>query len=308
MCSLRCANFGCGVAYPWLIGLAVGSLIICIAHVAGAGPIDEGQAAYDRGDYSTALKIWRPLAEQGDARAQFDLGEMYRRGRGVPQDYVRAYMWFNLVASSQSGEIQKGAALSRDRLAGAMTHLQIAMARMMTTRCQELNYKQCDDLHQRGSATNAAPSGQTGAAPPSRKTVTAAPNSPSSSVESIRMQKQGDVYIVPGLVNNAIALNFVVDSGASYVSLPSDVVRRLMRTGSLRENDFLGTATFRLADGSTIPSSTFRIRSLKIGNRVVENVTGNVAPSAGSVLLGQSFLSRFKSWSIDNTKHVLVLE
>ena len=56
------------------------------------------------------------------------------------------------------------------------------------------------------------------------------------------------------------------------------------------------------------PSQTFRIRSLKVGNKVLENVNGSVASAEGSLLLGQSFLGRLNSWSVDDTKHVLVFE
>jgi predicted aspartyl protease len=73
------------------------------------------------------------------------------------------------------------------------------------------------------------------------------------------------------------------------------------------ESDFLGQKTYVLADGSMVPSQTFRIRSLKVGNRVLENVNGSTSEK-GFLLLGQSFLSRFKSWSVDNNKHALVLE
>ncbi len=48
----------------------------------------------------TALREWRPLAEQGNASAQNLLGFMYHNGQGVPQDYVQAQMWYNLAASS----------------------------------------------------------------------------------------------------------------------------------------------------------------------------------------------------------------
>jgi hypothetical protein len=81
-----------------------------------------------------------------------------------------------------------------------------------------------------------------------------------------------------------------------------------MRTGTLKAADFTGSKTYVLADGSNVPSQTFRIRSLKVGDKVVENVNGSTASAKGSPLLGQSFLSRFKSWSIDNNRHVLVLE
>ena len=49
---------------------------------------DEGVAAYDRGDYATAFEEFRPLAEQGNDDAQFNLGVMYGNGQGVPQDYA----------------------------------------------------------------------------------------------------------------------------------------------------------------------------------------------------------------------------
>ena len=47
---------------------------------------DKGLTAYKNGDYATALKEWKPLAEQGDANAQFGLGVMYEYGDGVPED------------------------------------------------------------------------------------------------------------------------------------------------------------------------------------------------------------------------------
>jgi predicted aspartyl protease len=103
-------------------------------------------------------------------------------------------------------------------------------------------------------------------------------------------------------------LEFLIDSGASVVSIPADVVLTLFRTGTLRRTDFLGEQTYVMADGSEVPSQIFRIRSLKIGDKTLENVVGSVAPVEGPLLLGQSFLSRFKSWSIDNDKQVLTLE
>src|SRR6202051_2396581 len=68
-----------------------------------------------------------------------------------------------------------------------------------------------------------------------------------------------------------------------------------MRTKTLKETDFLGEKTYVLADGSKVPSQTFRIRSLKVGDKVLENVNGSVASVQGSLLLGQGFLRRFKS-------------
>jgi len=57
-----------------------------------------GMDAYYQGDYATALKEWRPLADQGDAVAQNNLGVMYDQGLGVPQDAVEAVRWYRLAA------------------------------------------------------------------------------------------------------------------------------------------------------------------------------------------------------------------
>jgi predicted aspartyl protease len=125
---------------------------------------------------------------------------------------------------------------------------------------------------------------------------------------SVPLQNKGGTYVVPVLINGAITLDFVVDSGATDVSIPADVVMTLFRTGTLESPDFIGSKTYRLADGSTVPSATFRIRFLTVGNVKIEDVTAGVAPVEGSLLLGQSFLTRFKSWSIDNVRQALVLE
>jgi clan AA aspartic protease (TIGR02281 family) len=124
----------------------------------------------------------------------------------------------------------------------------------------------------------------------------------------VPLQKSGGTFVIPVSINGALTLNFVVDSGAADVSIPADVVLTLMRTGTLHGEDFLGSKTYQLADGSTVPSETFRIRTLRVGNREVEDVTGSVAKIEGSLLLGQSFLARFRSWSIDNERGMLLLK
>ncbi len=81
---------------PWLSLSIVVGLIFMLATPVLAG-FQEGVDAYMRGDYDTALKEFRPLAEQGETVAQWSLGIMYERGRGVPQDYVQAYRWYTLA-------------------------------------------------------------------------------------------------------------------------------------------------------------------------------------------------------------------
>ncbi len=86
-----------------------------------------GMEALDKGDYATALKEWRTLAEQGDAEAQSNLGVMYSNGQGVPQDYVQAYMWLSLPAAQGSETAREG----RDLLEEMMTPPQIANAQRL---------------------------------------------------------------------------------------------------------------------------------------------------------------------------------
>ena len=80
-------------------------LCLLLATSAWAGN-NEGRAAYDAGDYATALRELPPLAEQGDAGAQFTLGNMYYLGHGVPEDYAEAVRWYRMAAEQGDGGAQ----------------------------------------------------------------------------------------------------------------------------------------------------------------------------------------------------------
>jgi hypothetical protein len=112
--------------------------------------------------------------------------------------------------------------------------------------------------------------------------------------ESISMENSGGVYFVSVRFNDTITLNAVVDSGASDVSIPADIVLTLMRSKTVTKEDYLGEQTYVLADGSTVPFKRFRIRSMRVGNTTIENVIANVAPVSAEILLGQGFLKKFK--------------
>jgi tetratricopeptide (TPR) repeat protein len=128
-----------------------------------------------------------------------------------------------------------------------------------------------------------------------------------ASEEIVKMEQVGGVFVVPVRFNEVITLNAIVDSGASDVSIPADLVLTLMRANTVTSADFLGQQTYVLADGSKVPARQFRIRSLRVGNKTIQDVIATVASVNADILLGQSFLSKFKSWSVDNEKHALVL-
>ncbi|MET0873765.1 MAG: hypothetical protein ABWX81_03080 [Pseudolabrys sp.] len=102
-------------------------LVLSFVEPVTAGPLEDADAALKRRDYASALRLIRPLAEQGDANAQYNLGVFYDNGLGVPQDKVRAYMWFNLSAAQG----KEGAAAFRDLIARRMTPAQIAEAQRL---------------------------------------------------------------------------------------------------------------------------------------------------------------------------------
>ena len=84
-------------------------------------------------------KWLRRAAEQGDADAQNNLGEMYLEGTGVPEDDVLAHMWWSLSASMGND----GAAERRDGVAGKMTPAQLQEAQQLARECVKRNYKGC---------------------------------------------------------------------------------------------------------------------------------------------------------------------
>jgi clan AA aspartic protease (TIGR02281 family) len=134
------------------------------------------------------------------------------------------------------------------------------------------------------------------------------PLEPGRGAIEVPLNRRGGANYVRVKINDALTLDFLIDSGAATVSMPADVVHALVRLGTLAPGDIRGSKDYQLADGSIRRSQTFQIRSLQVGNTVLRDVTGSTAPVHGGLLLGQSFLSRFRSWSIDNGRQVLILD
>jgi TPR repeat protein len=108
--------------------IAVLLLTVSFAASGAAGPSEDADAAMKRHDYKTALRLIRPLAEQGYANAQYNLGVFYDNGLGVPQDRIRAYMWLSLAAMQGRDR----AAAFRDLVARLMTPGQLAEAQKLS--------------------------------------------------------------------------------------------------------------------------------------------------------------------------------
>ena len=124
--------------------MIVGGLILA-AQILGsaapiAGPLEDGMAAYNRGDYVPAIRLFRPLAEQGNTQAQSKLGEMYRRGKGVARNSLRAFLW--LTRAAARGDARAKIELSE--VSQTMTPEELAQAREMTQACEASDYRNCE--------------------------------------------------------------------------------------------------------------------------------------------------------------------
>jgi hypothetical protein len=105
-----------------------------------AGPWEEGMAAYNRGDYVPAMALFRPLARQGNAKAQGLIGAMYRRGQGVAKSSAHAFMWLSIAAA-------RGDAAARTEMtemSRTMSAQELAQAREMMQACEASDYRNCE--------------------------------------------------------------------------------------------------------------------------------------------------------------------
>ncbi|MBV9549697.1 MAG: retroviral-like aspartic protease family protein [Alphaproteobacteria bacterium] len=125
--------------------------------------------------------------------------------------------------------------------------------------------------------------------------------------QPIPLEPFNGAFVVPALLNGVLTEKFIVDSGSADVSLPAEIASRLKELGALKASDLLGSKTYMLADGSKVSSDIYRISSIAIGGTVVHDVTVRISPERSHLLLGQSFLSRLNSWSIDNAHKVMAI-
>jgi len=156
--------------------LTVTGALMLGCSVTWAGSLEEGVIAHQRGEYATALSSFRPLADEGNAAAQFNLGQMYRLGQGIPSNVVEAARWYRLAAAQGDAQSQynlgvmyynaqgvprnfvfshmwltlsatsgaENAARNRTMLSKQMTPEQITEALQLARACKQRDFKDCD--------------------------------------------------------------------------------------------------------------------------------------------------------------------
>jgi predicted aspartyl protease len=278
-----------------------------------------------------ALEAYLRLARNDNCIAQARLAAAYASGTLVQKNLTQAYFW-NLLArvrewsrksdvdyNSERG-ISYGAGNAKpcgeaDHFSADVLEIKIKTHKPLPPTLMQAAENAATNWN-RGTVENLLPASTINTAASEAglpKVATTPPSSspadnqtPSSAVIA-RLKEDSGIFVVPVEINGAITLDFAVDSGAATVTIPADVYYTLVRTGTIKDSDVIDQRTVVLADGSQAKLPSFTIRSLKIGDKIIENVKATVLPLEGQLLLGQSFFVRFKSWSLDNTNHVLVL-
>jgi clan AA aspartic protease (TIGR02281 family) len=154
----------------------------------------------------------------------------------------------------------------------------------------------------RQQATKQRPAEETRAQPVSL------PESGTPDTVTVPLKKDGGTFKVPVRINESITIDFVVDSGAATVTLPEDVVKTLLRTGTLSKKDIIKTQNFQVADGRQLKGLVFKLARLQVGNHVLHDVVASTIAGDGEPLLGQSFLSKFASFTQNNADGTLILK
>ena len=240
------------------------------------------------------IRYYKQAAEGGVTQAQVNLAARYLSGDGTPTNHAEAARLARIAADKgdPTGQLLLGICYETGAGVGKSRGEAVRLYRLAAAKGNSSAQKGLERLGEQPVASVAAP--QASAAAITTFTVT--------------LRRQSGVLLVPAILNDAASANFVVDSGASDVVIPENVLEELRKAGKFSDADFTGTQMVKIADGSIVKARTFNLRSLSVSNRMLTNIHASVAPAKATPLLGQSFLQRFASWSIDNERQVLLLK
>ena len=124
----------------------------------------------------------------------------------------------------------------------------------------------------------------------------------------VAMERENGVYKVPVTVNG-VPMKFILDTGASLISMSETEAESMYERGAITTADIIGRSRFQDATGAISPGAVVRLKSVQIGDRVLENVRANiVSGSKAPLLLGQSALSQFGKISVDYRRNVVTFD
>ncbi len=128
------------------------------------------------------------------------------------------------------------------------------------------------------------------------------------SYNSIKMENENGVKYV-WIEINGLKLRFIFDTGASSICISSAEAAVLFRQGTLKKEDVLSTEYFQDATGTISEGTKINLRSIKIGNIILQNIEATVIDNINApLLLGQTVLENFGKIEIDNVNEEIILK
>ena len=124
----------------------------------------------------------------------------------------------------------------------------------------------------------------------------------------IKMVEKGGVYTIPCKINGT-SMEFIFDTGASDITISLTEAMFLYKQGTLRDEDFLGTQQYRIANGSVEEGTVINLSTVEIGNRTLHNVGASIVHNMEApLLLGQSAFKKYGKISINYTRNEITFE
>ena len=125
--------------------------------------------------------------------------------------------------------------------------------------------------------------------------------------DEILLTERNGVYIVPVTLNDSITVDGILDTGASEMFIPFNVIATLIQSTSIAMTDILKEGVYTLADGSINTKERVNIAKIVIGDTTFYNISAIVGAKNSQLLIGQNLLHTFDSYGIDNNRKILTL-
>ena len=125
--------------------------------------------------------------------------------------------------------------------------------------------------------------------------------------DEILLTERNGVYIVPVTLNDSITVDGILDTGASEMFIPFNVIAKLIQSRSIAMKDILKEGVYTLADGSINAKERVNIAKILIGDTTFYNISAIVGAKNSQLLIGQNLLHTFDSYGIDNNRKILTL-
>ena len=128
-------------------------------------------------------------------------------------------------------------------------------------------------------------------------------------VSKVQLDNNNGVFGIPITLNNTLQTYSIFESGASDITISADLALTLFKKGSIGDNDWLNGSSFRFSDGSMANSNRFKLNTVKIGTRVIYNITCSISNYMKiPMIVGQNVLDKFGNYSFDHKNEILTIE